>query len=126
MGEREQVMESIPSASYSVTMRVEFPHQPGSLGKILTAIGDSGGIVGAVDIVRMGEKRTIRDITVNARDSEHGGRVVKAVEELPEVKVVNVSDRTFLIHLGGKIEIRSGPSPKIQRGPSTSRSSATP
>jgi malate dehydrogenase (oxaloacetate-decarboxylating) len=100
-------MESIPSASYSVTMRVEFPHQPGSLGKILMTVGDSGGIVGAVDIVRMGEKRTIRDITVNARDSEHGEQVVKAVEELPEVKVINVSDRTFLVHLGGKIEIRS-------------------
>jgi malate dehydrogenase (oxaloacetate-decarboxylating) len=100
-------MESIPSASYSVTMRVEFPHQPGSLGKILTTVGDAGGIVGAVDIVRMGEKRSIRDVTVNARDSEHGEQVVTAVEELPEVKVVNVSDRTFLVHLGGKIEVRS-------------------
>jgi malate dehydrogenase (oxaloacetate-decarboxylating) len=100
-------MESIPSASYSVTMRVEFPHQPGSLGQILTTVGDAGGIVGAVDIVRMGEKRSIRDVTVNARDSEHGEQVVTAVEELPEVKVVNVSDRTFLVHLGGKIEVRS-------------------
>jgi len=100
-------MEYIPSASYSLTLRVEFPHQVGSLGQILTAIGDTGGMVGAVDIVRMGEQRTIRDITVNARDSEHGQRVVVAVEELPEVKVVNVSDRTFLVHLGGKIEVRS-------------------
>src|ERR687894_1538766 len=100
-------MESIPSASYSVTMRVEFPHQPGSLGKILTTVGDAGGIVGAVDIVRMGEKRSIRYVTENARDSEHGEQVFTAVEELPEVKVVNVSDRTFLVHLGGKIEVRS-------------------
>jgi len=100
-------MEYIPSASYSLTLRVEFPHQAGSLGKILTAVGDAGGMVGAVDIVRMGERRTVRDITVNARDSEHGQRVVMAVEELPEVTVVNVSDRTFLVHLGGKIEVRS-------------------
>jgi malate dehydrogenase (oxaloacetate-decarboxylating) len=100
-------MEYIPSASYSLTLRVEFPHRVGSLGQILTVIGDTGGMVGAVDIVRMGERRTIRDITVNARDSEHGQRVVAAVEELPEVKVVNVSDRTFLVHLGGKIEVRS-------------------
>ena len=100
-------MESIPSASYSFTLRVEFPHRAGSLGKVLTTVGDAGALVGAVDIVRIGEQRTIRDITVNARDSEHGEQVVKAVDDLPEVKVINVSDRTFLVHLGGKIEVRS-------------------
>jgi malate dehydrogenase (oxaloacetate-decarboxylating) len=100
-------MESIPSASYSFTLRVEFPHRVGSLGKILTAVGDAGALVGAVDIVRIGDQRTIRDITANARDSEHGEQVVKAVEALPEVKVINVSDRTFLVHLGGKIEVHS-------------------
>src|SRR5215217_5939132 len=76
-------MESIPSASYSLTLRVEFPHEAGALGKILTAIGEADGLVGAVDIVRMRQDRTIRDITVN------------------------VSDRTFLMHIGGKIEVRS-------------------
>ncbi len=100
-------MESIPSASYSFTLRVEFPHRAGSLGKILTAVGEAGALVGAVDIVRIGDQRTIRDITVNARDSEHGEQVVKAVGDLPEVKVINVSDRTFLVHLGGKIEVHS-------------------
>jgi malate dehydrogenase (oxaloacetate-decarboxylating) len=100
-------MESIPSASYSFTLRVEFPHRAGSLGKVLTAVGEAGALVGAVDIVRIGEQRTIRDITVNARDSEHGDQVVKAVADLPEVRVINVSDRTFLVHLGGKIEVRS-------------------
>ncbi|HEX2728848.1 MAG TPA: malic enzyme-like NAD(P)-binding protein, partial [Rubrobacteraceae bacterium] len=100
-------MESIPSASYSMTLRVEFPHRAGSLGKILTAVGDAGGMVGAVDIVRMGEQQTIRDITVNAHDSEHGQQIVHIVDNLPEVRVVNVSDRTFLMHLGGKIEVRS-------------------
>ena len=100
-------MESIPSASYSFTLRVEFPHRAGSLGRILTVIGDADGMVGAVDIVRMREDRTIRDVTVNARDSEHGQSVVEAVGELPDVEVVNVSDRTFLMHLGGKIEVRS-------------------
>ena len=100
-------MESIPSASYSFTLRVEFPHRAGSLGKILTAVGDAGGMIGAVDIVRMGQQTTCRDITVNARDSEHGQQVVNVVDGLPEVKVVNVSDRTFLMHIGGKIEVRS-------------------
>lgn len=100
-------MEAIPSASYSMTLRVEFPHRAGALGRILTTIGDAGGMVGAIDIVRMGQERSIRDITVNARDSEHGQRIVRAVDALPEVRVVNVSDRTFLLHLGGKIEVRS-------------------
>jgi malate dehydrogenase (oxaloacetate-decarboxylating) len=100
-------MEAIPSASYSFTLRVEFPHRAGSLGKILTTVGEAGAMVGAVDIVRMGQHRSTRDITVNARDSGHGQQVVKAVDDLPEVNVVNVSDRTFLVHLGGKIEVRS-------------------
>jgi malate dehydrogenase (oxaloacetate-decarboxylating) len=100
-------MEAIPSASYSFTLRVDFPHRAGSLARILTAVGDAGAMVGAVDIVRMGQERSTRDITVNARDSKHGQQVVEAVEGLPEVKVVNVSDRTFLMHLGGKIEVRS-------------------
>lgn len=100
-------MEAIPSASYSTTLRIEFPHRAGSLGKILIAVGEAGGMVGAVDIVRAGEKTSVRDVTVNARDSEHAQSVVAAVEELPDVRVVNISDRTFLMHLGGKIEVRS-------------------
>ena len=100
-------MESIPSASYSMTLRVEFPHTAGSLGQILTTIGEAGGMVGAVDIVRMQEEKTIRDITVNAHDSEHGQQIVESVEDLEDVRVVNISDRTFLMHLGGKIEVKS-------------------
>jgi malate dehydrogenase (oxaloacetate-decarboxylating) len=100
-------MESIPSASYSLTLRVDFPHEAGALGKILTTIGEADGLVGAVDIVRMRQDRTVRDITVNARDSEHGQQVVQVVGNLPQVRVINVSDRTFLMHLGGKIEVRS-------------------
>ena len=100
-------MEAIPSASYSMTLRVEFPHRAGSLGQVLTAIGGAGGMIGAVDIVRMGREVSTRDITVNAHDSEHGRKIVEAVEALPQTHVVNISDRTFLMHLGGKVEVRS-------------------
>src|ERR687894_1067346 len=90
-----------------MTLRVEFPQRGGTLGAILTAVGEAGGMVGAVDIVRMREDRSIRDITVSASDSEHGRRIVETVEALPETHVINISDRTFLMHLGGKIEVRS-------------------
>jgi len=100
-------MESTPSASYSVTLRVEFPHQPGSLGKILTAVGEVGGMVGAVDIVRIGGERSTRDLTVNARDPEHARQIADTIDALPEMRVTDFSDRTFLFHLGGKIEVRS-------------------
>jgi malate dehydrogenase (oxaloacetate-decarboxylating) len=100
-------MESTPSASYSVTLRIEFPHRPGSLGKILTTVGDIGGIVGAVDIVQIGGERSMRDITVNARDPEHARQIADTIDALPEVRVTDFSDRTFLFHLGGKIEVKS-------------------
>ena len=98
-------MGSTPSASYSVTLRVEYPNRAGSLGKIFTAIGEAEGDVGAVDIVQQGE-HSVRDITVNARDSEHGQQVADAVDALPEVQVLGFSDRTFPVHVGGKIEVK--------------------
>src|ERR687893_1137427 len=90
-----------------MTLRVECPNRAGSLGRVLTAIGGAEGMIGAVDIVRMQDARSVRDLTVNARNSKHGRRIVEAVEALPETHVANISDRTFLMHLGGKIEVRS-------------------
>ena len=98
-------MGATPSASYSVTLRIEYPNRTGSLGKVLTTIGEAGGDVGAVDIVRQGE-RSIRDVTVNARDSDHGQQLAVAIDALDDVQVLNSSDRTFLAHAGGKIEVK--------------------
>src|SRR5215210_2459705 len=99
------VVQSTPSASYSVTLRVEYPNRIGAVGEVLMAIGEAGGDSGAVDIVRQGE-RSVRDITVNARDSEHAHQIADSIGELPEVRVLKYSDRTFLAHLGGKIEVK--------------------
>ena len=98
-------MGATPSASYSVTLRIEYPNRTGSLGKVLTTIGEAGGDIGAVDIVRQGE-RSIRDVTVNARDSDHGQQLAVAIDALDDVQVLNSSDRTFLAHAGGKIEVK--------------------
>ena len=100
-------MVSRPSASYSITMRVEIQNRIGMLGKVTSAIGKAGGDIGAVDIAGFGKGVIIRDITVNARDETHRKHIVAAVEKLPGVQVVNVSDRTFLVHLGGKIAVHA-------------------
>ena len=98
-------MAVLPSASYSLTVRLQITNKPGMLGRVASAIGDAGGDIGAVDLVEPGRERIIRDLTVKARDSEHGQEVVNRLRRVPGVRVVNVSDRTFLLHLGGKIEI---------------------
>src|SRR6476659_5963587 len=96
-----------PSASYSFTIRLVLPSAPGSFAQIAAAIGAAGGDLGAIDLVRAGSDGTVRDVTVNASDSDHGKQIVDAVRALPGVDVQSVSDRTFLLHLGGKIEVVS-------------------
>src|SRR3954451_10609891 len=94
-----------PSASYSLTIRVVVPSAPGSFARVAGAIGGAGGDLGAIDLVRAGPEGTVRDITVDASDSEHGKAIVDAVRALTGIDVQSVSDRTFLLHLGGKIEV---------------------
>ena len=96
-----------PSASYSLTVRVAIRNRPGMLGKAASAIGDAGGDIGAVDLVESQRHHIVRDITINARDSQHGVQIVDRLKRVPGVRVINISDRTFLMHLGGKIEVRS-------------------
>src|ERR671923_1331629 len=96
-----------PSASYSLTARVAIQNRPGMLGKVASAIGDAGGDIGAVDLVESQRKHIIRDITINARDSQHGTQIVERLKRVAGVRVINISDRTFLMHLGGKLEVRS-------------------
>lgn len=94
-----------PSASYSLTLRLKILNLPGMLGKITSRIGEIGGDIGAIDIAGFEREHIIRDVTVKVRDSEHGEELVKQLNNLDNVEVVNVSDRTFLMHLGGKIRI---------------------
>jgi len=96
-----------PSASNSITVRLEIQNQPGMLAKVTSVIGEEGGNIGAIDIVRAGEELLVRDITINTRDDEHAERIVEQVRSLDGVSIVNVSDRTFLMHIGGKLEVES-------------------
>jgi malate dehydrogenase (oxaloacetate-decarboxylating) len=99
-------MTNAPSASYSVTVRLEIQNRPGMLGKVTSAIGKAGGDIGAIDLVEVGKGTITRDLTFKARDERHSQQVVERIRGVGGVRVVNVSDRTFLMHLGGKIEVR--------------------
>jgi malate dehydrogenase (oxaloacetate-decarboxylating) len=100
-------MQNTPSASYSLTLRVKLSSRAGTLGELTTAIGRAGGDIGAIDIVSVGRDQIIRDVTVNAASAEHGKAIVDAARSVDGVEVINVSDRVFLMHLGGKIEVVS-------------------
>jgi malate dehydrogenase (oxaloacetate-decarboxylating) len=100
-------MATTPSASYSIIVRLEIRNRVGMLGRVASAIGAAGGDIDTVDLVDSSRTRIVRDFTVKARDGDHGQRIVGRLRRVLGVRVVNVSDRTFLMHLGGKIEIHN-------------------
>lgn len=95
------------SPSYSITMRLRYPDRPGQLGRLTSIIGEADGQIGSVDIVSVVQDVITRDFTVSAKNVAHGEQLVERVKAIPDVEVVHVSDRTFLLHLGGKIEVIS-------------------
>ncbi len=95
------------SPCYSIQIRLEIDNVIGKFAQIAMAIGMTGGNLGAVDIVRVERGKIIRDVTVDARDVEHEKEIVKAIKNVGGVKVLRTIDRTFTVHEGGKIEIRS-------------------
>jgi malate dehydrogenase (oxaloacetate-decarboxylating) len=100
-------MQTTPTPSYSLTLRVKLSSRAGSLGELTMALGRAGGDIGAIDIVTVGNDFIIRDITVSSTSTEHAEQIVSAARDVDGVEVINVSDPTFLMHLGGKIEVVS-------------------
>ncbi len=86
-------------------MRID--NHPGAFARLASAIGEAGGLLGAIDLVRVERSTKIRDVNVMADDEHHLDAIVAAVRLVPGVEVVNVSDRVFLAHLGGKLEVRA-------------------
>ncbi len=97
-------MSPSPSAQYSLTIRVEIADRPGMLGLVASAIGEVGASIGSIDLVEVKEDVLLRDITVDATGAEHWDEIVGALAALDGVTVVDTTDRTFLLHIGGKIE----------------------
>ena len=94
-----------PSASYSVTMRLHMPAQGGEFAQIARTVADAEALLGEIDLVRLESNEVVRDVTVACVDSGHAEAVVQTVRALDGVRVESVSDRTFLMHEGGKIEV---------------------
>jgi malate dehydrogenase (oxaloacetate-decarboxylating) len=97
----------VPSASSSITVRLDVPADPTSVGMLTTAVGSAGGVVTALDVTESHPDSIVMDVTCSTSDQAHAEQVVDALRALPGVRVRKVSDRTFLLHLGGKIEVRS-------------------
>jgi len=97
-------VSATPSAQYRLTIRVQLDDSPGILGLVTTAIGDAGGMVGAVDLVESDGSHSLRDILVDASGRDHWERIVTAIGQLGGAEVIDTTDRTFLLHVGGKIE----------------------
>jgi malate dehydrogenase (oxaloacetate-decarboxylating) len=95
------------ASSYSITMRLYTDPDHGVVGEVATCIAHAGGIVTAIDVAESAHDRLVVDVTCSASDEGHSRQLVGLVGELEGVEVHKVSDRTFLIHLGGKIEVHS-------------------
>jgi malate dehydrogenase (oxaloacetate-decarboxylating) len=99
------LMGRLPSAGFSITVRVSVVADAYAIGRLTMAVGDAGGIVTALDVVDSDPTMIIADLTCDTADSAHAAQVAQALEDLDGVDVRKVSDRTFLLHLGGKIEV---------------------
>ncbi len=93
------------SASFSITIRVRLEDRPGTFADLARAIADANGQLDAIDLVRVDAGTKVRDVTIQATDAEHADAIVEAVSSVPGVTVEESSDRTFLLHLGGKIHM---------------------
>jgi malate dehydrogenase (oxaloacetate-decarboxylating) len=94
-----------PSSSFAFTARCRLRNRPGMLGRLTTEVGTAGGDLRAIDIVRFEQGSIVRELTVHARDSAHAHAIVRAMQAVDGVEVLEYSDRTFQLHAGGKIEV---------------------
>jgi malate dehydrogenase (oxaloacetate-decarboxylating) len=92
-----------PSAQFSLTLRVELDRRPGQLGMVASAIGQAGASIGTIDAIELGELRAIREISVMCANLAHSEEVISAVEAVEGCTLIEVTDRTFELHRGGKL-----------------------
>ncbi|MDD9205223.1 NAD-dependent malic enzyme, partial [Georgenia sp. 10Sc9-8] len=96
---------ALPSPSYTITLRVEAPASQRATSELVSAVTGTGASVTAVDVAQSGNDKLVVDVTCDTIDGAHGDRVVEALNALDDVAVLKISDSTFLMHLGGKLEV---------------------
>jgi len=100
-------MVSSPSVSYSITVRLVVPAGGTAVSQLTSVVEAAGGIVTALDVTASGVDKLRIDVTCAARDTDHAEEIVDQLRQVDGVDVHKVSDRTFLMHLGGTIEMAS-------------------
>ena len=94
-----------PSPGYSITVRMEVPSSARATGDLVAAVTGAGGSVTALDVAESLADRLVVDVSCDASDADHADVITEALNRVDGAKVRKVSDRTFLLHLGGKIEV---------------------
>jgi len=95
------------NASNGFTVRLRHPRIGNAFAQVAACVDELGGAVGAVDLVEVGEDYIVRDFTIDAAGEKHVDQLLAGIKALKDVELINFSDRTFLLHLGGKIEVKS-------------------
>ncbi|NER28391.1 MAG: NAD-dependent malic enzyme [Symploca sp. SIO1C4] len=101
------MVDLTPNPSFSLTIRLQSPNTAGMLASVTQSIAEAGGNLGEIKLIEQTRKISTRDVTVDAASTEHAESIVQAVKELENIKIINVYDRTFNLHRGGKISIHS-------------------
>ena len=89
------------------TYRIQVPHRPGQLARVAGRIAEGEGLIGDVTTINVGRDASIREITVEVRDRDHGRSVAEGVDGLDGVRVIWAQDRALLRHEGGKLIVAS-------------------
>ncbi|MBN6186848.1 NAD-dependent malic enzyme [Aneurinibacillus sp. BA2021] len=100
-------MKRFTSLGTSIILRLELDVRQVNFVDIATAVSNANGDIVAMDVVSSSNELAVRDYTINTKSKEKVEDVIKNIEALPNVKIITVSDRTFLSHIGGKIEVKA-------------------
>ncbi|WP_106296559.1 NAD-dependent malic enzyme [Knoellia remsis] len=98
---------AIPSAANSVTVRLIVPARATAVSELTGVVEQAGGVVTGLDVTASGHERVRVDVTMMTRDPEHADEIVELMRGVEGVEIGKVSDRTFLMHLGGKLRVES-------------------